>query len=360
MHQTEQKMILAVCTGKTGELERMASASPQIDHPYLLGQLLFHRLGGMAYDRFQTAGLLGMLHREVRNTLKTVYESNVRKTERFLQAEAYLAEALQAFPAPYALLKGAYLVQRYPKGSRTSNDIDVFIEKKHIPDLETLLSAQGFRQGHIRNGAFTQASRAEIVQSSINRGETFPWVKKIGVPDMPYLELDLNFSLDYQARGTDAVGLLLRRTEALIQTEKGPLPTLSPPDFLIHLCAHLYKEASALPWVKMGRDLSLYKFCDILLFCEQFFTQAFAQPLVERIRCFQQETPCYYTLYYTRELFAISNPVLDEVLQQIRPADSAFLTRVYDPAQGASYSFDMDYADWIFCSSRFEKLIKIK
>ena len=43
------------------------------------------------------------------------------------------------------------------------------------------------------------------------------------------------------------------------------LETLNKYDFFIHLCCHLYKEATTLPWVKMGRDMTFYKFCDIYM-----------------------------------------------------------------------------------------------
>ena len=40
---------------------------------------------------------------------------------------------------------------------------------------------------------------------------------------------------------------------------------LGDEDFFLHLCAHLYKEATTLPWIEMHRDMTLYKYCDIYI-----------------------------------------------------------------------------------------------
>lgn len=41
------------------------------------------------------------------------------------------------------------------------------------------------------------------------------------------------------------------------------LVTLEDKDFIIHLCLHLYKEATTSEWVFRRKDLNLYKFNDI-------------------------------------------------------------------------------------------------
>ena len=47
--------------------------------------------------------------------------------------------------------------------------------------------------------------------------------------------------------------------------------TLDDAGFFIHLCAHLYKEATTLPWIEMHRDMTLYKYCDIHMMLEETF-----------------------------------------------------------------------------------------
>lgn len=115
----------------------------------------------------------------------------------------------------------------------------------------------------------------------MNRGETVPFVRRMGCPGMEYLELDLNFSLDYQAGGGDAEGEMLSRRETMPGCG---LYTLSLPDFILHLCAHLYKEATVMAWVEMGRDQSLYKYADLYLLTELFLDEELAGELGRRRR----------------------------------------------------------------------------
>ena len=63
------------------------------------------------------------------------------------------------------------------------------------------------------------------------------------------------------------VGEMLSRRETMPGCG---LYTLSLPDFILHLCAHLYKEATVMAWVEMGRDQSLYKYADLYLLTELF------------------------------------------------------------------------------------------
>ena len=81
---------------------------------------------------------------------------------------------------------------------------------------------------------------------------------------LKYFELDLNFSLDYKS-GSDNVREMLLHTESVrIQNKK--ILTLQPLLFFIHLCCHLYKEMTTLPWIKMKKDMTMYKFLDIAEF----------------------------------------------------------------------------------------------
>ena len=68
-----------------------------IDSPLLLGQLLFHRMGGAAYTVLERTGLLGRVNREVRTSLQTVYEVNRIKTDSFRTMLTLLARTLEGW-----------------------------------------------------------------------------------------------------------------------------------------------------------------------------------------------------------------------------------------------------------------------
>ena len=336
----------------------LALMEESLDYPYMLGHILFNRMGAVAYYTLKTCELLGKVNREFRTTLKSIYDVGVDKSNSFSAAIEMLGNILRNVGFPYALLKGAYFNQRYPVGLRTSNDIDILIEQKNITSISDLLLANGFGQGHIRNGNFTPASRMEIIYSRMNQGETVPFIKRIDLPKMEYLEIDLNFSLDYKAIQTnDNVENMLKRAKPLIN---GNIYTLSEYDFLIHLCVHLYKEGIIKKVVDMNRDMSIYKFCDIYFLLNDRTNQQFYKHLTERVNELELDKECYYAIFYTRELFDMENDGINMFLSAIKPEDTKYLKQVISPSDNKVYEFDEDITKWVFCSNRKERLRELK
>lgn len=357
----ENAVILNLCKPDSCDSEAVSAAfGTPLNLPYILGQLLFHRIGGIAYHNLSQCGILPKLNREFRNPLGMIYEAFAERTKSFLRAEALLAEVLSEAVFPLALLKGAYLARLYPIGTRTSNDFDVLINPNDVQNISGLLLDRGFTQGFLRAGEFTPATRAEIVYARMNKGETVPFVKQLNLPHMPYLEIDVNFSLGFgSGKDTDAVGAMLSRTESLIETTHGNLPTLCRTDFLIHLCAHLYKEATTFHWVKAGRDLSLYKFCDILLFIDRFMDEDFAERLIISAKELGLQKECYYAFYYTRKLFDIQNALFDVVIAAVRPESTGFMRQIIDPQGKRTLRHDLNFVDYLFHPNRLEILTEV-
>ena len=354
----EHTLILELCKFANPNKEKIADllAQPQM-FPYVLGQLCWHRMGGAAYCVLRECGLLGNVNREFRNTLKTVHDGGVLKARAFKDALSMMAGVLDGADFPYALLKGAYLASLYPEGLRTSNDIDILTDEKNLSAAEKLLKSAGFTQGNIRFDTFTPASRAEIISSRMNRGEVVPYIREIGLPGMHYLEIDLNFSLDFKAKQkNDAVPALLLDAHPLIETANGSLFTLCPADFLLHLCCHLYKEAATYAWVAMERDLSLYKFADLYLLLREWTDGGIYDALAARAAACGQQRAVYYAMLRTKELFDLENSALDGLLTAVKPEEASFVNEVFRPEQNKTYRYDGDFPGWLFMSGRKNKL----
>lgn len=351
----ENVLILELCKGKYANVDVLRELlCKKLDYPYILGQLFYNRIGAIAYTLLKDNNLLQGLNREFRNSLKIVYEYNFVKTDSYISSLKQVKNLCKTFQFPYAFLKGAYLVELYDKGLRTSNDIDILINPQNITELTNKLKEVGFEQGNIINEKFAPASRTEIISSRMNKGETVPFVKEVGLPGMKYLEIDVNFSLGFRP-GMDekVVSDFLARTQPLILNA---ISTLDKVDFLIHLCAHLYKEATVMNWVRMGRDISLYKYCDIYLFVKEFMTEEFEVSLIQRIIDLHLNKECFFALSYTKELFELNDEILNGVIKSIKPTDTLFMKQVLEPETGKVYSYDMNYREWVFCSDRKEKL----
>ncbi len=353
--KNENKFILELCKFNVDNKEILSVFMDKgLDYPYVLGHLLYNRIGGIAYYTLKKQNLLSGVNREFRNTLKTVFETNVNKSNSLISALSHIKSACDTLKCEYALLKGAYLVDLYPRGLRTSNDIDFLVEPESITELSERLKEAEFKQGNIRNDEFVPADRREIIMSRMNRGETVPFVKELNLPNMKFLELDINFSLGFKPGMDEAVVTkFLSCTEPIIN---GNLKTLNRVDFLLHLCAHLYKEATVINWVEMGRDISLYKYCDIYLFISNFFDDTYSTEFCKQAIDLQLRKETYYALYYTKVLFDIDNPALDKVLNEIKPKTTEFMTEIIRPSDDKKYYFKHDYIDWVFCSNRKENL----
>ena len=357
--KNENKAVLELCKFISPNREEIEILLSQpLDFPYILGQLLYNRMGGAAYYSLKKCGLLGRVNREFRNTLKTVYDSGVTKYESFQTAlesfsEMLCRNALRRDGFSYAMLKGAYLVSLYPAGLRISNDLDILVDQISLPKLETALKDNGYEQGYIQNGSFVPAARSEILSSRMNRGETVPFIKKVDLPQMEYFEIDINFSLDFKAKQeSDNVSLLLQNAAPMIETNAGELLTLSPSDFLIHLCAHLFKEAAVYAWVQMERDLSLYKFADLYLVLNEWQSVIFFDALETRIQSLGMRRECYFALLFTKELFGLESEPLDKLLSAIKPESTDYLKEILRPEQNKLYRHNKSFTDWMFTSAR--------
>lgn len=265
MTQKEKQLFLNLCSfvspnnDKIGGLIEKGAATPE-----LLGYLFANRMAGVAYGVLEKTELLSSVDREFGNSLKGAWLLNKKINSDFLGCLNYLSIQLNACGVPYALLKGAYLCSKYPIGYRTSNDIDVLINSEDIGKVSAQLKLAGFKQGYLKNGNFIEATRQQIIESKMTRGETVPFIKEIKLPYVKYLEVDLNFSLDYKTGNDDSVKKMLERTQT-VTVRNTKLRTLCPEDFFLHLCAHLYKEATTVPWIRMKRDMTFYKYSDIYM-----------------------------------------------------------------------------------------------
>ena len=308
--------------------------------PKVLGMLFFNRMQAIAYGNMKEKNILENTNREFRNSLKMAYQYNTVKNKSFYKCINDLGVILDKSSCEYAMLKGAVLCGLYPEGYRTSNDIDLLIHPKDITRISNLLKMDGFRQGSIKNDVFAPAHRREIIDSKMMRGETVPFVKEVNLPNMKYMEVDINFSLDYKNGDTEMISEMLKRTER-IEILGVSVQTLASTDFFIHLCAHLYKEATTLPWIEMKRDMTLYKFCD-LYFLLYDIDDKKSDELFRRAEDLGLDKICAYAIIVTYEMFEIKSEHLLVKSRKVLENDKEFMRRVYSPKEKTSYMYMED------------------
>jgi len=353
MNKNEKQLFKSLCSFLTRNVDpKLLEAAT----PAVLGQLFFNRMQSIAYGSLRENGLLGQVNREFRNSLKHAYEYDLQKNKVYFACVRYLEQILSNQDCRYAMLKGAFLCKYYPEGYRTSNDIDLFVLPEDVTKIGKVLQAEGFRQGNIRNGVFVPATREEIIASRMTRGEVMPYIKEINCPCMKYLEVDLNFSLDYKPGDTALVVEMLERAQT-VQLDDLRVRTLCPEDFFAHLCCHLYKEATTLPWVEMKRDMTLYKYCDLYLLLHDM-TKADVDRCFIAAQKSGLEMICAYVVTQTAALFDCKNEYALTKAAVILERDPDFIHTVISPAEKKTYVYtEKDVAARFFAVDR-KKLLK--
>ena len=356
MKQKEKQLFRSLCSFKSGNFDKtlLDAATPTV-----LGQLFFNRMQSIAYGTLRDRGLLGKVNREFRNSLMGAYEQNIEKNKSFFGCVMYLNRILIGCGYKYAMLKGAYLCRYYPQGYRTSNDIDLLVLPEDITGIGNVLLNAGFKQGNIRNGKFVPATRREIIESKMMRGETVPYVKQVNLPGMQFLEVDINFSLDYKPGDTQLVRDMLEHTSTRI-VDGLDIPTLDEGDFFVHLCSHLYKEATTLPWVEMNRDMTLYKYCDIYMLLNDIDKDQ-TDYLFERAKKLGMEKVCAFAVLQTAALFDFKNNHAVTVAEETLESDPEFLHTVVSPQERKQYVFkEKDILDRFFDENRTQLLEEVQ
>ncbi|MBR3686751.1 MAG: nucleotidyltransferase family protein [Clostridia bacterium] len=355
MKEKEKRLFKALCKFKESAID---SDMIEFATPSVLGHLFFNRMQGVAYDTLKKSGLLGNVNREFRNSLGAAYYQNVQKNQSFRQCVVMLSEILSHCNCNAAMLKGAYLCAHYPDGYRTSNDVDLLVLPKDVTTIGNLLTAAGFKQGNIRNGEFIPATRQEIIESKMMRGETIPYIKEVNLPFMRFFEVDINFSLDYKNSNGDTLSSMLSNVRIINEKELSIL-TLSNEDFFIHLCSHLYKEATTLPWIKMYRDMTLYKYCDIyLLLSEMTDNQLYR--VFNRAKELGLEKICAYAILETIGLFDMNNSVAYNMAIEAIADEPDFCLKVVSPKDKKMYIYQTaDVNERFFMESRENDLKEV-
>lgn len=325
----------------------------------LLGELCINRIAGIAYLNLKKLINVRII-KEFENTLAAVFNENVNRTRDYKRNVEMIARMLEGTNFPYALLKGAYLTTKiYEEGCRTSNDLDILVEERNVAELQDILKENGFIQGYYSKSKDTivPADRREIIFSKMNYGETVPFAKFI---DGRLFYVDINFSVDFKPEQEKAVVNKLLSNIEKVDYRDTYYYTLDRSSFMIHLCCHLYKEATTMEWVKEGRDLQLYKFSDINI-CLHDYTFELYNKLYEQIKYMEVEKECYYTLFNASKIYPElgNNPDFSEFIEKIKPSNLAFMKQIVDPRTNKIYQYEMSFEEWFFVEDKVKHLYVI-
>lgn len=362
----EHELVLLLADMRHPDAQRMKQLiESRLNWVEVGGQLIAHRIAGLAFFQLMRAELLPYVPAEIALTLSTVFRYQKMRGEAYRRLVQEIATALADSRLPHAFLKGSVLTfSTYPLGCRLSKDVDILVNGRDLTGCGKVLQGLGFEQGSYDPSVhkIRPASRAEIIYSRVNTGEVIPYMRIDGAPGLTVAEVDLNFSLDWLAQGAEErVASFLSHTDT-VHAGGAAIQSLALEYFLAHLCVHLYKEAVVLQWVESQRDLCLYKFLDI--YC--LLTDTERRFNVQRFVQLAGETgitkECYYALFHTQLLFPglQRDAAVRQLLQDLRPADCSYLDEVVDASSpGKVYRWTEDFLPRFFDPLRRERLVEV-
>lgn len=207
----------------------------------------------------------------------------------------------------HAFLKGSVLSNTiYPAGARASNDIDILVSKNSIDAVKKVLYELGFIQGeyNYKNDCVEEFSEYTIAKCLNDRGETAPFIKVIDKIAIKTMDVDVNFSLDWNPNSNKEVVDFFLEERVLIPIDSNfSIYSLSKEHLFIQLCIHLYKDSALLNIVKKRKVLDLYKFVDLYLFAQNYFETINIEKLFEDSIKYGFDKYVFFAINYTIKIF---------------------------------------------------------
>ena len=302
------------------------------DWHYAIGFLLLHRIGVPFLLAARRTGTV--IPYQAESILSDVYERQKKRNEVIRNWIADCASELESSGAKFSFLKGSVLsycpfgeTPLYEWGERSSNDIDILVLPEEIGVVDRALSALGFMQGqwNSERQKVIAFSRKEIICRRMTRGETAPYLVATESENVPFVEVDVNYSLGYQPEKDKRVVLLLLSDRAEYPFYGGKITSLSRESFFLHLIMHQYKEATLYWMVRRNKDSLIYKYLDIYRLFERGINE---EIFLNLLQTEELRIAAFYVLYFCKKLFPTMK--CDKLIRTLGGIGKDCLGSVYD------------------------------
>ena len=377
----EVKFILDVLQDKPSMPEK------DFEWYYILGFLELNKIGGYFYNK--TKEMSVPLPQSVERKLSYILKKQAARNALMRKYIQEINDELKNEKIRFSFLKGSVLSNTnflfsekayscmalpeqkvriyrkqskntfYKKGERVSNDIDLLVKQKDITAVSKILKDIGFIQGYynFRAGKIVPLSRAEILSRRMNRGETAPFVLATENCNLPFIEVDINFSLDYQPNShEDMLTDILKKVVSYSGNINGGIQSLQPDDFFLHLIMHQYKESILYSMVQRNKDTELYKLLDIYLFIKKGYIEL--SDLYNKIKKYGLEKQVCSVMRTVSEVF--SDFCFSDYKYMFRTETDKNADQVVDPPTGKKYEWDKPLTERIHYYSKEQFLHEVK
>lgn len=374
----ELKFILDVLQDKP------SIAGKEFDWYWILGFLELNKIGGYFLNKSRESEI--RLPQSVEQKLSQILRIQSERNRFMRKYIQNISDALRYEKIRYAFLKGSVLSNTnfrfseksfdcmalpeetlqtyrrqsnepfYGEGERISNDIDILAEQKDISAISEVLKNMGYVQGYFdfRESKIVPLSRTEILSRRMNRGETAPFILATENASVPFIEVDVNFSLDYLPNShEDMLHTILKDSLGFAGNIVGGIRGLQADDFFLHLIMHQYKESVLYSMVQRNKNAELYKLLDIYLFVKRGYIEL--SGLYNKVKKYGLEQP----------LYSVMNAV-SKIFTDFRFSDYATMFRskgedeVIDPPTGRRFVWEKPFSERINFFDKEQFLREVK
>jgi hypothetical protein len=298
----EQKLIVFL-SRKTFSIKTKESIgniikSSNINWFEILKYSIKNRVIGLVYYNLKEFNLTKNINPQILKLFEFYYIGNKNRNKVYLEELNKLMKEFNFRKIPCFPLKGAYLLQYFYKdlGSRSINDLDFLVNFYEFDSIDSLMKSYNYIQGdYDSEGDIIKEFCQEKNIAWKLKMHSFPsFTKKCESEFLHSFQIDFSFSLDLNKD--------IEPVKEMIEGSKNNI-FLENKYFFIHLCCHLYKEATGAFWVNSSSDLNLIKFCDIREYIINFMDKQSLKESIIFAQKYNLEKSLFYTLYYLKEIY---------------------------------------------------------
>lgn len=347
----EEKILLILSklslSEKESEFLRFQLNKEMLNWNILWIQAIRNKTLGILYTNIEKYNLQNKIPERFLKNARFFYLGNTEKNKVLLKEYQNIAVQFEKAGIDFAPLKGiALLKDVYTDiGARELSDIDILANKLDASKIHEILTESNFVNGRFDSSTKKIKNYDQVYKKlwKMKMNTLLPYVKKVTSSYLDCIKIDISINLD--------IGLKQDFVSDFLKRRKGG--RLDYCDFFIHMCCHLYKEATNAEWIYQSKDLNIIKFCDIREFYLLHKEKVCTETLIKRTKNTEIEAAIFYTLFYLKELY--NDGYEDGILQKLSVEKS--IVDLYGKNNfDKERSFKKTFAERLFAESNRDEL----
>lgn len=315
---------------------------------------LKNKVLNLFWFNFNTRGYIKMIPPNLERIMHFYYLGTKERNKVYIKDLDMVLSKMYFSHIDCVPVKGGVLIPSLYKdfGIRTINDVDCMIKHSDILSVRIIMNDLGYIEGDYdsRTNSIVKVSREKNILWKNKMNNLLPF-KKLSSSDFVNIsEFDFCFSLDLEL-DYEPINIMISRAE---KNEDDTNKNLKASDCFIHLCCHLYKEATNAMWVVLGKDLNLIKFCDV----REFILQKLNQQEIDNAIKFANEhnltKAVYFTLYYLNEIYNDGYEL--EIMKELNISDESFIYMFGNKDYGKDLKWKKTFWERLFADDNNDEL----